>query len=108
VSIPLVADVTKQIARDYGVLIEDPSDELAGVALRAAFVIDPARRVRAVHVNDEGAGRSARELLRVVAALRHSDASGEGCPASWTEGKDTVVPMPEGSKAFFSKWAKGE
>lgn len=30
--IPLISDITKKIARDYGVLVEDGND--AGVALR--------------------------------------------------------------------------
>ncbi len=34
ISFPLVADVTKSIAKDYGVLIEDGDD--AGIALRCA------------------------------------------------------------------------
>lgn len=108
VTIPLVADVTKQIAKDYGVLVEDPNDELAGVSLRAAFVIDPKRRIRSVQVNDENAGRSMHELLRLVKAFQHADAHGEGCPASWEPGRATVVPTPEGSLKFFSQWAKGE
>src|SRR5918998_501263 len=33
---PLASDITKQVARDYGVLIEDQ-----GIALRGLFVIDP-------------------------------------------------------------------
>lgn len=108
VSIPLIADVTKDVARRYGVLVEDPEDELSGVALRAVFVIDPRRRVRAVQVNDENAGRSMAEVLRLVKAFQYADSHGEGCPASWEPGKRTIVPSPEGSKAFFKSWAKGE
>lgn len=105
VSIPLVADVTKKISRDYGVLVEDDQDEMAGVSLRAAFIVDPRRVVRAVHVNDENAGRSVRELLRLVKAFQHADAHGEGCPASWQPGGKTIVPTPDGSRAFFKTWA---
>jgi alkyl hydroperoxide reductase subunit AhpC len=108
VTIPLVADVTKKIARDYGVLVEDPEDEMNGLALRAVFIVDPKRRVRAVQANDDNAGRSLAEVLRLVKAFQHADAHGEGCPANWEPGKETVVPTPEGSKAFFAKWAKGE
>ena len=36
--IPMVADVTKQISKDYGCLIEDNDD--AGVAFRATYIID--------------------------------------------------------------------
>src|SRR5512137_847551 len=35
-SIPLVADVTKRIARDYGALLEDK-----GIATRATYIVDP-------------------------------------------------------------------
>lgn len=108
VKIPLVADVTKQISRDYGVLVETPGDALNGVALRAVFIIDPKRRVRSVSVNDENAGRSMAEILRLVKAFQHADAHGEGCPANWEPGKATIVPTPEGAKPFFEKWAKGE
>ena len=41
--IPLVADRSMQISRDYGVLIED-----AGVALRGLFIIDPKGILRCV------------------------------------------------------------
>jgi alkyl hydroperoxide reductase subunit AhpC len=39
--IPILADKTKKIAREYGVLLED-----AGVALRGLFIIDPKGIVR--------------------------------------------------------------
>lgn len=39
--IPILADKTKKIARDYGVLIEED-----GVALRGLFIIDPKGIVR--------------------------------------------------------------
>lgn len=40
-NIPILADKTKKIAREYGVLLED-----AGVALRGLFIIDPKGIVR--------------------------------------------------------------
>ena len=36
--IPLLADVTKKVSRDYGVLLTHSNDE--GVALRGTFIID--------------------------------------------------------------------
>ena len=36
--IPLLSDLTKQISRAYGCLIEDGDD--AGVAYRATYIID--------------------------------------------------------------------
>jgi hypothetical protein len=36
-SIPIIADITKKISKDYGVLIEEGGD--AGIALRGLFII---------------------------------------------------------------------
>ena len=37
-AIPMVSDITKQISKDYGCLIEDGED--GGVAFRATYIID--------------------------------------------------------------------
>lgn len=60
----LAADITKQIARDYGVLIEDPSDGDCGVTYRGTFIMDPRGNVRVAMVNDLPIGRSVDEVLR--------------------------------------------
>ena len=62
---PLASDITKQVSRDYGVLIEDK-----GIALRGLFVIDPEGILRYKVVHDLNVGRSAEETLRVIQALR--------------------------------------
>jgi peroxiredoxin (alkyl hydroperoxide reductase subunit C) len=72
---PLAADATKQVARDYGVLIED-----RGIALRGLFVIDP----EVIH--DLNVGRSAEETLRVIQALQ----TGGLCQAEWKPGQKTL------------------
>jgi peroxiredoxin (alkyl hydroperoxide reductase subunit C) len=80
-SYPLAADVTKQVARDYGVLIEDK-----GVALRGLFVIDPEGVLRYKVVHDLNVGRSAEETLRVIQALQ----TGGLCQAEWKPGQETI------------------
>ena len=37
---PLLADISKDISRDYGVLVQCKKDELYGAALRGLFIID--------------------------------------------------------------------
>ena len=37
---PLVADFSKTMSKDYEVLINDPEDELHGASLRGLFIID--------------------------------------------------------------------
>jgi peroxiredoxin (alkyl hydroperoxide reductase subunit C) len=97
-NIPILADKTKKIARDYGVLIEE-----AGIPLRGLFIIDPKQRIRQMTVNDLPVGRSVDETLRLVEAFQFTDEHGEVCPANWQKGSKTMVPDPEKSKAFFSQ-----
>jgi len=91
----LVADLNKQIARDYDVLIGD------AVALRGLFLIDTAGVVRHQVVNDLPLGRSVDEALRMVQALQFVERNGEVCPANWQEGKRTIKPTVTASKEFF-------
>tara|TARA_R110002110_G_scaffold75009_5_gene198381 strand:- start:2129 stop:2734 length:606 start_codon:yes stop_codon:yes gene_type:complete len=94
VNFPMVADMTKQIARDYDVLIEQN-----GVALRGTFLIDRDGIVRHQLVNDLPLGRNADEALRMVDALQFHEENGEVCPAGWNKGD-------EGMKADASGVAK--
>lgn len=61
---PLAADITKQVSRDYGVLIEEE-----GIALRGLFIIDPEGELKYQVVNHNDVGRSVEETLRVLHRL---------------------------------------
>ena len=78
---PLASDITKSVARDYGVLIEEQ-----GVALRGLFVIDPEGVLRYAVIHDLNVGRSAEETLRVIQALQ----TGGLCQADWRPGQETL------------------
>ena len=80
-NLPMLSDITKQISRNYGVLIEDGED--AGVAFRASFIIDGAGILRHKSISDLPVGRNVDETLRLVKAFQHTDIHGEVCPASW-------------------------
>jgi peroxiredoxin (alkyl hydroperoxide reductase subunit C) len=95
VRFPLVSDLTKQIARDYGIL----SDE--GVALRGTFLIDKDGVVRHQIVNDLDLGRNIDDVLRTLDALQHSERSGDVCPANWEKGKQAMKPTPAGVKKYL-------
>jgi alkyl hydroperoxide reductase subunit AhpC len=99
-SYPLVADMTKKISTDYGVLLE------GGVALRGTFVIDQKGIVRAITIHDLPLGRSIDEALRVLDALQHFEKHGEVCPAGWTKGAATIKPNVKESKEYFEKAGK--
>ena len=98
---PLVADLTKKISADYGVLLDG-----AGIALRGLFLIDRKGIVRHITINDLPLGRSVDEALRVLDALQHFEKHGEVCPADWKPGALTIDTKNAG--AYFEKAAAGQ
>ena len=86
VAYPLLADFTKQISREYGVLL----DRL-GAALRGTFIIGPDGLVRAYAVQDLTVGRGVDEILRLLSALR----TGKLCSAGWRPGEPHLPPIPK-------------
>jgi peroxiredoxin (alkyl hydroperoxide reductase subunit C) len=99
VKFPLVADLTKQIAKDYGVLLP------MGVALRGSFLIDKAGNIRHYVINDLPLGRNVDESLRMVDALQFHEEHGEVCPAGWKKGGAAMTATPDGVAAFLSEHA---
>jgi alkyl hydroperoxide reductase subunit AhpC len=97
---PLVADLTKKISCDYGVLLD------GGIALRGLFLVDKGGVVRHVTINDLPIGRSVDEALRVLDALQFFEKNGEVCPADWKPGKATIKPGVKESKEYFAKAGK--
>mmetsp|Transcript_3009 Transcript_3009/g.4375 ORF Transcript_3009/g.4375 Transcript_3009/m.4375 type:complete len:379 (+) Transcript_3009:156-1292(+) len=98
--IPIVADVTKAISADYGVLLED-----IGIALRGLFLINPEGVLEQITVNNLPVGRSVDETLRLLQAFQFVAEHGEVCPANWKPGEKTMIPDPEGSLAYFETGA---
>lgn len=78
---PLAADLTGEVSRKYGVMIENE-----GIALRGLFIIDPEGVLRYQVVHDLNIGRSVEETLRVVYALQ----TGGLCAAEWKPGQENL------------------
>jgi alkyl hydroperoxide reductase subunit AhpC len=92
---PMIADLSKNIARDYEVLAGD------AVALRGVFVIDDKNVVQTATVNNLSVGRNVEEVLRTVEAYQYTAKHGEVCPAGWTKGAATMKADPKGSQEYF-------
>ena len=97
---PLVSDLTKQIARDYGVLFDE------SVALRGLFLIDKEGIVRHALINDLPLGRSVDEAIRVLDALQFHEENGEVCPANWRKGEEGMKATADGVASYLGKHAK--
>jgi peroxiredoxin (alkyl hydroperoxide reductase subunit C) len=93
----MAADVNHRICQAYGV--EHPE---AGVAFRAAFVIDKNGMVRSQFVNDLPIGRNIDEILRVVDAVQHNEQHGEVCPAGWQKGATGMTATPDGVATYLA------
>jgi len=109
VTYPLVADTSKTIASNFGVLAgeygynEDGEMEFNGVpiAMRGTFLIDKEGIVRHAIINDFPLGRNIDDTLRLVKALQYTEKYGEVCPANWEEGKDTMKENRESVAAYL-------
>jgi len=97
INFPLVADLTKNIARDYDVLLGD------SVALRGSFLIDNNGVVRHAVVNDLPLGRNVDEMLRMIDAQQFTDEFGEVCPAGWQKGDEGMKADAEGVAEYLAK-----
>jgi peroxiredoxin (alkyl hydroperoxide reductase subunit C) len=78
---PLASDITGEVARKYGVLIEKE-----GIALRGLFVIDPEGILQYSVIHSLNVGRSTEETLRVLHALQ----TGGLCAAEWQPGEENL------------------
>ncbi len=99
VRFPMVADLTRSIARDYDVLINE------AVALRGTFLIDREGMVRHQVINDLPLGRNIDEAIRMVDALQFYEQHGEVCPAGWNKGKAGMKATPEGVAEYLAAHA---
>ncbi|MDH5721494.1 MAG: peroxiredoxin [Spirochaetia bacterium] len=99
IKFPLVSDLTKDIARNYNVLIEE-----AGISLRGVFIIDDKGILKMSMVNNNNIGRNVNEVLRLLQADQFASSHpGEVCPANWTPGGDAMKADVEKSKEYFQK-----
>ena len=78
---PLASDITGEVARKYGVLIEGE-----GIALRGLYIINPEGVLQYAVVHDLNIGRSVDETLRVLQGLQ----TGGLCAAQWQPGQENL------------------
>lgn len=96
IDFPLLADLGKQAAEDYEVLLGD------GIAARGVFIIDGEGVLQSYTVNNLGVGRNVNEMIRLIEGFKFVAEHGEVCPADWNPGDDTMKPDPVGSQKYFA------
>ncbi len=93
---PLVSDLNKDIARNYGILNQD------GVSYRATVFMDENLIIRHMSINDMPIGRNVDEILRIVDAWDHYKTHGEVCPAGWHKGDEAMQESAEGVADYLT------
>ena len=92
ISFPMIADADMHIAKLYGMIHPNASST---ATVRAVFIIDPKRVIRALVYYPLNAGRNVDEILRLVTALQTTHRFACATPANWQEGDKVVVPPPK-------------
>ena len=110
VKYPIVADTSKCISANYGVLFGDYNMDEEGnlmatgpmIAYRGLFLIDKEGTVRHALVNDLPLGRNVDEALRMVDALTFFEENGEVCPANWVKGSEGMTATHDGVANYLA------
>lgn len=111
VTYPIVSDLSKTIAMNYGVLAGEYNTDEKGittfegapVAYRGLFLIDKNGVIRHSVVNDLPLGRNIDEAIRMIDAQHHFEEYGEVCPANWNKGDDAMQATSEGVAEYLEK-----
>ena len=91
VKFPLIADLTMEIAKKFGMI--QPSESNVS-AVRAVFFIDPQTKIRAIIYYPLSNGRNFQEIKRLLVAMQTSDKHSVATPADWQPGDDVIIPPP--------------
>tara|TARA_B110000003_G_scaffold171484_1_gene171149 strand:- start:49 stop:681 length:633 start_codon:yes stop_codon:yes gene_type:complete len=111
ITYPLVADTSKTISANFGVLAGDyeldENENMCAtgpmIAYRGLFLIDKNGIVQHQIVNNFPLGRNVDEALRMVDALQHFEENGEVCPANWSKGDDAIKGTHESVADYLAK-----
>ncbi|HOV04395.1 MAG TPA: peroxiredoxin [Kaistiaceae bacterium] len=104
VPFPIIADLSMDVARAYGMVQPAASDTSA---VRATFVIDPDGVLRAMVYYPMTNGRSIEEFVRLVTALQTSDKNKVATPEAWQPGEPVIVPPPATVDAAEKRASEG-
>lgn len=105
VNFPMIADPGGKIATLYGMI--HPSSN-ANLTVRAVYVIDPNKKIRASIVYPPSTGRNFDEIVRLLDSLQLADSHKVATPVNWTDGDDVIIlPAVSDPAEIASLFPKG-
>lgn len=111
---PIVGDESLHVAKLYDMLPADATPEnrtaATNATVRAVFIIDPSKKVRAMTFYPMTAGRNFEEILRLVDSLQLTDKIRVATPVNWKLGDPVLIPPAisneEATKIFPQGWTE--
>jgi alkyl hydroperoxide reductase subunit AhpC len=88
VDFPIIGDPDRKVATLYN-MIHPNAD--AKLTVRAVYVIDPAKKIRASIIYPPSAGRNFDEILRLLDSLQLTDGHRVATPVNWQQGDDVII-----------------
>ncbi len=88
VDFPIIADTDKTVATLYNMIHPNADPK---VTVRAVYVIDPKRKIRASIIYPPSAGRNFDEIIRLLDSLQLTDGYKVATPVNWQQGEDVII-----------------
>lgn len=88
VNFPIIGDPEKQVASLYNMIHPNADPK---VTVRAVYVIDNNKKIRASIIYPPSAGRNFDEILRLIDSLQLTDNHKVATPVNWQDGEDVII-----------------
>lgn len=102
---PIIGDADQKVAGLYDMIHPETGNTLT---VRSVFIIDAAKKIRAMVTYPASTGRNFAEILRVIDSLQLTDQHQVATPADWQDGDECViVPSITDPEEIAQKFPKG-
>ncbi|GGE32419.1 peroxidase [Marinicauda pacifica] len=88
VNFPIIADTDRKVSELYS-MIHPKADPK--VTVRAVYIIDSDKKIRATFTYPPSAGRNFNEILRLIDSLQLTSGYKVATPVNWNDGEDVIV-----------------
>lgn len=85
---PIIADTDRAVSELYTMIHPNADPK---VTVRAVYIIDPNKKIRATFTYPPSAGRNFNEILRLIDSLQLTDGYKVATPVNWEDGQDVIV-----------------
>ena len=109
----VVGDSDLQVAKLYNMLPADETGNAEGrtaadnATVRAVYIIDPDKKIRAMLLYPMSSGRNFDEVLRLLDSVQLTERKGVATPVNWQKGDDVIIPPSLSDEDAKAKYPAG-